>query len=70
MLECDELAMSCIREDMRCAMIETLREDTADGLLRAQEVAAWLTDSKSTLVRWRQSLERAYGSRRAGGLHK
>ena len=31
--------------------------DLADRLLRTQEVAAWLVVSKSTLVRWRQSLE-------------
>ncbi|WP_447924579.1 helix-turn-helix transcriptional regulator [Georgenia muralis] len=31
--------------------------DLADRLLRTQEVAAWLAVSKSTLVRWRQSLE-------------
>ena len=38
-------------------MNETLEIDTADRLLRTQEVAAWLAVSKSTLVRWRQSLE-------------
>jgi predicted DNA-binding transcriptional regulator AlpA len=31
--------------------------DLSDRLLRTQEVAAWLAVSKSTLVRWRQSLE-------------
>jgi predicted DNA-binding transcriptional regulator AlpA len=31
--------------------------DTADRLLRTQEVATWLAVSKSTLVRWRQSLQ-------------
>lgn len=31
--------------------------DVTDRLLRTQEVAAWLAVSKSTLVRWRQSLE-------------
>ena len=31
--------------------------DTADRLLRTQEVAAWLAVSKSTLVRWRQQLQ-------------
>jgi predicted DNA-binding transcriptional regulator AlpA len=30
---------------------------TADRLLRTDEVAAWLSVSKSTLVRWRQSGE-------------
>jgi hypothetical protein len=30
--------------------------DTADRLLRTQEVAAWLAVSRSMLVRWRQSL--------------
>ena len=39
-------------------MNETLQVDTADGLLRTQKVAAWLVVSNSTLVRWRQSLER------------
>lgn len=38
-------------------MSDTLEVDTADRLLRTQEVAAWLAVSKSTLVRWRQSLE-------------
>lgn len=30
--------------------------DPGERLLRTQEVAAWLAVSKSTLVRWRQSL--------------
>lgn len=30
--------------------------DSGERLLRTQEVAAWLAVSKSTLVRWRQSL--------------
>jgi predicted DNA-binding transcriptional regulator AlpA len=30
--------------------------NTADRLLRTKEVARWLAVSKSTLVRWRQSL--------------
>jgi predicted DNA-binding transcriptional regulator AlpA len=38
-------------------MGETLEVDTAVRLLRTHEVAAWLAVSKSTLVRWRQSLE-------------
>ena len=38
-------------------MGEALTADTADRLLRTQEVAGWLAVSKSTLVRWRQSLE-------------
>ena len=31
--------------------------DTPEQLLRTQEVAAWLAVSKTTLVRWRQSLQ-------------
>ena len=38
-------------------MREAHTVDTADRLLRTQEVAAWLAVSKSTLVRWRQSFE-------------
>src|SRR5665647_3892380 len=38
-------------------MSEAHAADTADRLLRTQEVARWLAVSKSTLVRWRQSLE-------------
>ena len=38
-------------------MSEAHAVDTAERLLRTQEVAAWLAVSKSTLVRWRQSLE-------------
>jgi predicted DNA-binding transcriptional regulator AlpA len=38
-------------------MGEARAADTADRLLRTQEVARWLAVSKSTLVRWRQSLE-------------
>jgi predicted DNA-binding transcriptional regulator AlpA len=38
-------------------MREAHTADTADRLLRTQEVAAWLAVSKSTLVRWRQSLD-------------
>lgn len=38
-------------------MGEARATDTPDRLLRTQEVAAWLAVSKSTLVRWRQSLE-------------
>jgi len=38
-------------------MGETHAADTADRLLRTHEVARWLAVSKSTLVRWRQSLE-------------
>jgi predicted DNA-binding transcriptional regulator AlpA len=38
-------------------MSEPYGTDTADRLLRTQEVARWLAVSKSTLVRWRQSLE-------------
>lgn len=38
-------------------MGEAHTADTADRLLRTQEVARWLAVSKSTLVRWRQSLE-------------
>lgn len=38
-------------------MVEANGVDVADRLLRTQEVAAWLAVSKSTLVRWRQSLE-------------
>ena len=30
--------------------------DTGERLLRTQEVATWLAVSKSTLVRWRQTL--------------
>lgn len=37
-------------------MSEVHAADTADRLLRTQEVATWLAVSKSTLVRWRQSL--------------
>jgi predicted DNA-binding transcriptional regulator AlpA len=39
------------------AMGEAHAADTSDRLLRTQEVAARLAVSKSTLVRWRQSLE-------------
>lgn len=38
-------------------MGEAHAADTTDRLLRTQEVARWLAVSKSTLVRWRQSLE-------------
>ena len=38
-------------------MREPHEADTADRLLRTQEVARWLAVSKSTLVRWRQTLE-------------
>jgi predicted DNA-binding transcriptional regulator AlpA len=38
-------------------MGKTRAADTADRLLRTQEVATWLAVSKSTLVRWRQSLQ-------------
>ena len=38
-------------------MSEAHAVDTAERFLRTQEVAAWLAVSKSTLVRWRQSLE-------------
>jgi predicted DNA-binding transcriptional regulator AlpA len=36
-------------------MRETAVAETADLLLRTEEVAKWLAVSKSTLVRWRQS---------------
>jgi len=38
-------------------MVEATATDTAERLLRTEEVARWLAVSKSTLVRWRQSLE-------------
>jgi len=38
-------------------MVQVTAADTADRLLRTEEVARWLSVSKSTLVRWRQSLE-------------
>lgn len=38
-------------------MREALTVDSGERLLRTQEVAAWLAVSKSTLVRWRQSLD-------------
>ncbi len=38
-------------------MSEAHMADTAERLLRTEEVARWLAVSKSTLVRWRQSLE-------------
>ena len=38
-------------------MVAAHTVDLADRLLRTQEVAAWLAVSRSTLVRWRQSLE-------------
>ena len=38
-------------------MVEAHAADTADRLLRTQEVARWLAVSKSTLVRWRQSFD-------------
>lgn len=36
-------------------MAETLVTETAERLLRTEDVAKWLAVSKSTLVRWRQS---------------
>lgn len=38
-------------------MSEAPEAASVDRLLRTQEVATWLAVSKSTLVRWRQSLE-------------
>ncbi len=38
-------------------MREAHTVDSGERLLRTQEVAAWLAVSKSTLVRWRQSLD-------------
>ena len=38
-------------------MNEAPEAASADRLLRTKEVATWLAVSKSTLVRWRQSLE-------------
>jgi len=38
-------------------MDEVHTAEATDRLLRTQEVARWLAVSKSTLVRWRQSLE-------------
>lgn len=38
-------------------MDEAHTVEGTDRLLRTQEVARWLAVSKSTLVRWRQSLE-------------
>lgn len=38
-------------------MGEAHATETAERLLRTQEVAAWLAVSRSTLVRWRQSFE-------------
>ncbi len=38
-------------------MGEVHTAEATDRLLRTQEVASWLAVSKSTLVRWRQSLE-------------
>lgn len=38
-------------------MTEAHAADAAERLLRTEEVARWLAVSKSTLVRWRQTLE-------------
>jgi predicted DNA-binding transcriptional regulator AlpA len=38
-------------------MSEAHAAETAERLLRTEEVARWLAVSKSTLVRWRQSFE-------------
>lgn len=47
-------------------MGEAHATETAERLLRTQEVAAWLAVSKSTLVRWRQSFEGPEVGRRRG----